>query len=335
MEKPDFASRMGKLKILMEKKRLDACLLNSRNDIFYYTGESIGDFSSLLVSSGKPCIFLTSLNNYVQKTSAFAVVWVRGIADIAKRLSRFKRTGFDEYTTSFWAFSELKKSKCSLVPFASQIKQPRMIKDEFELEHIGKASKIASKTLSNLGDLSGKTEMQVSDSIENAFRSSYSKPSFETIVASGKNSSHVHHINSSRTIGKKDLVVIDAGAVIDSYCSDISRTLCSLPGKREKQIIENVKETQCELIDMISEGVKYDDIQRKFENLMRKKRYKVLHSFGHGIGLSVHERPSKGDTLKEGMAITVEPGAYIKNFGGCRIEDIAIVRKGRAKILSS
>jgi Xaa-Pro aminopeptidase len=110
--------------------------------------------------------------------------------------------------------------------------------------------------------------------------------------------------------------------------------LCAKPGIREKKIVENVSGIQAELIGMATEGVRYDDIQKRYELLLKRKGYKLMHSFGHGIGIGVHERPAKGDVLKAGMVITVEPGAYMKGFGGCRIEDMVLVRKGSPRILT-
>ena len=335
MPKPDFSGRIRKLRTLMGSKGLDACLVNSRNDMFYYTGQEIGDLSFLLVTkNSKPTIFLTSLNNYVQPTERFGVVYMKGIQDVAKALKRFRLVGFDEYGTSCSTFSELRKSGAGLKPSASVIKEPRMVKDTYELGMIAKAAAIARKGISGAGPLAGKTEMSVLNRIELSFRNAGAKPSFETIVASGKHSAFVHHITGRKAIGKKDLVIIDAGAVAGGYCSDMTRTLCRSPGPKERRIIENIGNVQAELMDMAREGVRYDDVQKRFEALLEKKGYKVMHSFGHGIGTGVHERPTKGDFLKEGMVITVEPGAYVKGFGGCRIEDMIVIRKGRPRILT-
>jgi Xaa-Pro aminopeptidase len=329
MPRPDFPGRIRNLRALMEGKRLDACLVNGKNDIFYYTGQDIGDFSFLLVpKSSRPTIFLTSLNNYVRSTERFEAVYIKGIADVAKGIKQFRLVGFDEYGTSWSTFSELKKSGASLKPSASAIKEPRMIKDGYELQALSKAARLVNKSLYGLGPLAGKTEMAVLNRIELSFRNAGAKPSFETIVASGKHSSFVHHITDRKTIGKKDLVIVDAGAMVSGYCSDMTRTFCSRPGPKEKQIMENISEVQAELIDMSREGVKYDDVEKRFETLLEKKGYKVMHSFGHGVGTA------KGDVLKEGMIITVEPGAYISGFGGCRIEDMIVIGKGKSRILT-
>ena len=335
MEIHDFPSRIKKLRALMEKNRLEACLLNSKNDVYYYTGKDIGDSCFLLVpKNSKPCIFVTSLSNDIESTKDFNSIFIKEVSDISRRLKRFKRIGFDEYSTNYKVFSELKKSGPVLRPAASIIKEPRMVKDEWEMKQVAEAAAIARKIMSSLGEISGMSETEVSESIESSFRKAGAKPSFDTIVASGKHSAFVHHKPNRIVIKQSDLVIIDTGVIFSNYCSDMTRTFCKKPGPKEKRIMENISEIQAELIDMAREGVKYDDLEKRYESLMKKKGFKILHSFGHGIGLNVHERPSKGDVLKSGMVITVEPGAYIKNFGGCRIEDMVIVRKGRPEILT-
>jgi Xaa-Pro aminopeptidase len=334
MDRPDFSSRIKKLRALMEKRGMDACLINSRNDVYYYIGKDIGDSCFLLISEAKPCIFVTSLSNEIDPTKEFDAIFIKGISDISKKLKPFRRVGFDEYSTNYKVFSELKKSKATLKPAASIIKEPRMVKDEYETEQITKAADIARKTMSGLGEISGKSELEVSEAIESSFRKVGAKPSFDMIVASGQHSAFVHHKPDKNPIKQGDLVIVDIGAVFNNYCSDMTRTFCKKRGPRERKIMENVSEIQAELIGMAAEGVKYDDIQKRYEDILRKKGYKLMHSFGHGIGAGVHERPAKGDALKAGMVITVEPGAYIKGFGGCRIEDMIIVTKGKPKILT-
>ena len=334
MEAPDFSSRIKKLKTLLDVKGLDACLVNSRNDVYYYTGKNIGDSCSLLISEARPCMFVTSLSNEIEPTKEFDAIFIKGVSDISRRLKRFRRVGFDEYTTNYKVFSELKKSKPTLKPAAAIIKEPRMVKDEYEMGQIRKAADIARKAMSSLGEISGRNEAEVSEEIESSFRKCGAKPSFDSIVASGKNSAFIHHKPDITQIRRSDLVIIDMGAVFNGYCSDMTRTFCKKPGPRERKIMENISEIQSELIHMAVEGAKYDDIQKHYESLLKRKGYKLMHSFGHGIGIGVHERPSKGDVLKAGMVITVEPGAYIKGFGGCRIEDMVLVRKGKPKILT-
>ncbi len=97
--------------------------------------------------------------------------------------------------------------------------------------------------------------------------------------------------------------------------------------------MEDIKSIQAEVIGSVCAGLKFRELQEAYEKLMEGKGYKAMHSIGHGIGLDVHERPSIDEELKENMVITVEPGAYIKKFGGCRIEDMVLVKKDGSAVL--
>ena len=125
------------------------------------------------------------------------------------------------------------------------------------------------------------------------------------------------------------------GVRYNGYCSDITRTFCLRPDSKKKKISENVSFIQQEIIDSIKEGLSFDYVEKIYENLMKKNSYSVFHSFGHGVGLSPHERPVKKDILRNGMILTVEPGVYIKNLGGYRIEDMIVIKNGKAKVISN
>jgi Xaa-Pro dipeptidase len=99
--------------------------------------------------------------------------------------------------------------------------------------------------------------------------------------------------------------------------------------------VEDVRQMQQEIIGMVREGAAFGELQQRYEQLMKRKRYPVMHSIGHGVGLDVHERPFVGDVLRENTVITVEPGIYLKGLGGCRLEDMVLVKKGRSVVLSA
>lgn len=334
MKGPDFSRRVRKLRALMEEKGLEACLVSSRNGILYYTGAEAGEYSFLLVpKSSKPIIFATSLSNNIKPTERFGVFFIKDAGEIAKHAKQLGRIGFDEYSTIHFTFLKLKKSGLNLTPSASIINEARMVKDQWETSRIKKASSITAKIMHTLAT-SGKKELEIADRICFSFRKAGANLSFDPIVASGKNSAIVHHIPGKKTISKKDLLIVDMGAKFASYCSDMTKTFCKSPGQKEKRLMEDIREIQAELIGMATDGTAYDEIESQYEKIMGRKGYKVMHSFGHGVGIGVHERPSKGDVLRSGMVITIEPGAYIKNFGGCRFEDTVLLRKGKPEILT-
>lgn len=238
--------------------------------------------------------------------------------------------GYDEHSLSAHRFSILSK-RAKLEPSSRLIKEPRVVKEPMEIKSIRKAVRITEKVLGGI-ELVGKSEAEVAADIDCGFRRLGAGNAFETIVAGGPNSGFIHYRPGGRRILSNDMVVVDLGARFNGYCADMTRTFCAEPGSREKEIHENILGVQGKLIDEVVAGADFKGIQKIYKGLMEKLGYKVYHSFGHGIGLSEHE--GIGESFKESMVITVEPGAYIKGWGGCRIEDVVLVGKGKAKVLS-
>jgi len=324
----DYSSRLRRLREGMKSAGLDCALLSSSNDIYYYTGYRITEQGSVFLKVGmgsRPVMYVSPLENGASDIRTADVKPVRKLSDMALP----KVVGFDEHATSAAFFTKL-KNLSTLKPAAGIFKGPRAVKDSHEIAQMRKALDITKRALDRL-ESEGKTEAQVAKEADIIFRESGADNAFDTIVASGENSAFVHHRPDDRKIKRKDLVVIDLGARLNGYCSDISRTFCQSPGRREKELFENIKTIQDELIGSIKPGTKFSDVEKLYERLMKKSGYKVMHGFGHGVGLNVHERIE--GKLKEGMVITVEPGAYLKGFGGCRIEDMVLVKK-KPEILS-
>lgn len=327
----DFRSRFKRLRRLMEQKGLDAVIITDPHDIFYYSGYRVQtDERPFLITDGTDSwIGLSPLTGNVR---VFAdVFFVKRMGDVAKRLKGFDCIGFDEYSMTFYFHNFFRKKKVSLKPFSIMIKKPREVKDDLEIELIRKAIKTDKKALENF-DWPGKTEIQAAKSVDEIIFDSQAENAFETIVSSGRNAGNfIHHFPSGKVIAKRDLVIVDFGARVNGYCSDITRTFCSRPGGKERNMFETVKDIQGKILDFIIPGMKFKAVNDFYMKLMRKKRFRVLHGIGHGIGLFVHE---PCDVLQKGCVITIEPGIYMKNFGGCRIEDMILIKKNGIKILS-
>jgi Xaa-Pro dipeptidase len=214
------------------------------------------------------------------------------------------------------------------------IESSRMIKSPDEINCIQKSIEIAEVSLLKL-DFKG-TESQVAADLEYnmKFNGSF-KPAFDTIIASGKRSSLPHATISNNKL--ETPVVIDWGAVYNNYCSDITRTL--VDSEKEFEIFNIVMEAQKEAIKVIKPGIKVSYIDKVARDVIEEYGYgeNFIHSTGHGLGLEVHENPpiSKNSQFKlqKGMIITVEPGIYIKDKFGIRIEDDILV-KNQGKVLT-
>jgi Xaa-Pro aminopeptidase len=322
----DFVKRVGKLKALMKEKGLETALITDKNDIFYYTGFRPSDTGAFLVER-QPRLFVSRLDGEAELKSPFRVVFFKKLDEIRKHLEG-KVIGFDENHLSADAFLKFKR-KVKLKKASDMLKRPRLVKEPEELENIKKALKITGEVFRSL-DISGRTESDVRREIGRELLERNSEPAFDPIVASGENSYFIHHRVSGRRIRKDDFVILDIGARFRGYCSDITRTVCYRPDRRKGKLMEDVKEIQNRIIDKIEVGMGFREIQKYYKKLMGGK-FRVMHAFGHSTGLSVHEGFLR---VEPNMVITVEPGVYIKGLGGCRFEDMVLVKKQRVEVLS-
>jgi Xaa-Pro aminopeptidase len=318
----------------MEKNNLDCVLISSANDVYYYTG-CLGlredKFLLLFPRDSNPLFLVSPLSKEVKERYPNTVfIWKH--KDILDHFESYKRVGYDEFNLTANLFLRLNKLKVRLKPFGKFIKEPRMTKDSWEIEQIRKAIKITGKVLTKVSrNLVGRSEIEIANAIDIEFRKNMVLNAFETIVSSGKQTPFVHHKPNERVTKAKDLVLIDLGCKVNGYCSDITRMFCKTLKDREKQIYEDAKAIQKEIIENIKPGLTVKEIDSIQKNLFRRKGYKVTHSFGHGVGLSVHETIE--DELKENMVMTVEAGVYTETIG-IRIEDMVLVKKRKTEVLS-
>jgi Xaa-Pro aminopeptidase len=219
----------------------------------------------------------------------------------------------------------------------------RKVKDERELQLMRKAGKITSvgmqaayKTIKP-----GVTEIEVAAEIEYAMRKEGGWGiGFDTIVASGIRSAYPHGGCANRKIGKGDLVVVDIGSIYEHYCSDMTRTMVAgKPSEKQERMYEAVKTAQGKAYQVIKAKAKAKDIDQIARKTIRDAGYVPYdHGLGHGVGLEIHEPPTLSATSKDrlvaGNVVTNEPGIYIPNFGGIRIEDTVLVQEGKAEKLT-
>ena len=253
-----------------------------------------------------------------------------------------ENVGFEENYVTYAKYKEFKyRYKIhNLVETENIIEQQRMIKDEEELENIKKACEITRKCFEEISKylVPGRTELEIAKMIDNYFCENAEGIAFETIVASGENSSRPHAVPSNRKFTEQDIVVIDIGCKIKGYCSDMTRTFfIGEPTEEQRKVYNLVKKNHDQSIRDIYDGVNAKMIAKGVENDFNLNRFNLIHSLGHGVGLEVHERPflsTRVDfTLREKMVITIEPGIYLSGQFGVRIEDTILVQKACATIL--
>jgi Xaa-Pro aminopeptidase len=231
------------------------------------------------------------------------------------------------------------------VPVSGEVERLRAVKDAGELARMREAALLISDvwTAGLRHVRPGVSELAVAGELERAMKlRGASGPSFETIVASGPRSAWPHAQPTPKLLKKNELVVLDQGAILRGYCSDMTRTVfLGRAAGRVRGLYNAVLEAQQAAKAAIRAGVRAADVDSAARKVLRRHscvRY-FTHSTGHGLGIEVHEMPRLGmneeTLLEEGMVITVEPGVYIEGLGGIRIEDDVVVTAQGAEDLTS
>ncbi|HHT68112.1 MAG TPA: aminopeptidase P family protein [Firmicutes bacterium] len=225
------------------------------------------------------------------------------------------------------------------------VEELRMIKSDDEIDNIRSAARIADEAFAQLLPTlrSGLTEREVALELEFLMRKAgASGMSFDPIIASGPRSALPHARPGDRIFSVGDFVVFDFGCVVNGYCSDMTRTVViGEPEEKHLTIYDLVLEAQMESLKAVGPGKTGAEIDAIARNIISDNGYGEYfgHGLGHSLGLEVHENPrlSKTDqtVLQPGMIVTVEPGVYLPDFGGVRIEDLVLVTEDGHEVLSS
>lgn len=231
-----------------------------------------------------------------------------------------------------------------MIPMEDYVIRQRAVKDAKEIEAIQAAAAIADGAFRHTLDKirPGMTEMDVALELETHMRKQGATgPSFATIVASGVRSALPHGVASAKVLETGDFVTMDFGAVYDGYVSDLTRTIClGTPSDVQREIYGIVLEAQTHALASARIGMTGKALDAVARNLIEAKGYGQAfgHSLGHGIGLNIHEEPriskASDDVLCSGMVITIEPGIYLPNVGGVRIEDDLLLSEAGNQVLT-
>lgn len=270
----------------------------------------------------------------------------REAATILKKAG-ISRVGFEAQHTSVAAWQEIGKllgKSSATVATSLAIENLRQIKDADELHIIREAVRIADETMQEtLASLrAGQTEREVAQRIENGVKSrGASGLSFETIVASGARGALPHGVASDKALETGDMITIDMGAKFQDYCSDMTRTVClGKSSERQREIYELTYRAQVAACEAIAPGLGCKAADKVARDVIAAGGFKKEfgHGLGHGVGIDIHEAPrlsklGKGQ-LAAGQIVTSEPGIYLADFGGVRIEDMLLVTDTGAEILT-
>ena len=270
-----------------------------------------------------------------------------GKIDLMKEwFGRAKRIGINGQGLTYSNLLEIKKAapKAEIVDISNAIAASRLVKDSDEMERLRKACQIASQVGEELPSIVKEGMAEYEAAAEVGYRMmklGASTTSFTTIASWGPNSAEPHHEPDGSKLKKGDMVLFDYGALYSKYASDVTRTFVfGRAEKWQKEIYEIVLQAQLEAIDAIRPGVEAKEIDAVARRIIDATQYKgrFIHSLGHGIGLSVHDggrfSPTSSIILEENMVMTVEPGIYLPEKGGVRIEDDIRVTKNGCEVLT-
>jgi Xaa-Pro aminopeptidase len=266
------------------------------------------------------------------------------LADLITEL-KIENLGFEEEVVTFSQYSSFKeKFNCELTPLDGMVENIRVIKNEAEIASIKKAAEIADNAFEHMRKFIkvGMTELEIALELEFFMKKQGAKfLSFPSIVASGYRSSLPHGEPTNKVVQNGEFLTLDYGCVFEEYCSDMTRTfVIGQPDEKMLEVYNTVLEAQLLALEAIKPGVKASLIDKIARDYITKKGYGDYfgHGLGHGVGREIHEAPSVNSKseiiLSAGMVITDEPGIYLPNFGGVRIEDLVVVTENGCETLS-
>ena len=328
---------------------LDAMIVSNPINIKYLTGI---EAEGILILARKENFFLTD-GRYIESVRSLLTIEDEIIVEDIKDLSDqdqenlflfCENVGFEENYVTYAKYKEyMYKFKIhSLVETELLIEKQRAIKDQEEIRNITKACNITDDCFEYLLNYIkiGMTEKQIANAIERFFRINGAEElAFDTIVASGPNSSMPHAVPTDRKIEYGDVITIDMGCKYNGYCSDMTRTIFVGEIDEEVEKVYNlVLKNQIQTIGEMKEGAICKNVARMVVNDFEINGYDLIHGLGHSLGLEIHEIPNLGTKseviLKPNMIITDEPGIYIPGRFGIRIEDTVIVGKSTGVALT-
>jgi Xaa-Pro aminopeptidase len=345
------AGRLAAVSAGLEDRKIDALLVTGLPNIRYLSGFT-GDNAILLAARGRSILFTDPRFEIqaAQETSC-PVKIAKGplVVDVAAAIKRLglKRIGFEPARITVQVLKGLSgrlPMRAAMHETDGWIEQLRMVKSEEEIARIRRSVIVNSQAFEQAARRVrvGMSEADLAAELEYRMRRlGAEKPSFETIVAGGARSALPHAQPTSAKLAGGQLIVVDMGATVDGYCSDMTRMLfLGEPGPKVKRTYRAVLEAQLAGVDAVRDGASTSKVDGAARRVLRGYGLDraFVHSTGHGLGLEIHEPPRIGrkdkSRLQEGMAVTIEPGVYLEGFGGIRIEDTVVVTRSGCEVLT-
>jgi Xaa-Pro aminopeptidase len=347
----EFVERRRSIAAGLESRKIDALLVTAPPNVRYLSGFT-GDNGNLLIYAGGAILF-TDPRFAIQaaQQASCRIKISRGplAADVLAAIGRLRlrRIGYDPSRTTCAYLGALQSKlplHASLEASSGWVEALRMVKSTAEIERIRRSVETNSRAFEQAAARlrPGMKELDLAAEVEYRMRRlGAEKPSFETIVACGLRSALPHAQPTAAKIQHGDLVIVDMGAFQDGYASDMTRMLfVGTPPAKVKRTYAAVLEAQLAATAKVRAGARTAAVDGAARQVLRKhglERF-FVHSTGHGLGLEIHEPPRIGRRdqlrLQAGMTITIEPGVYMEDFGGIRIEDTVLVTETGCQVLT-
>lgn len=359
----DYESRVQQVREKMAEQQMDGFMVIVAENRRYLSGFSAEDTQfdetagALLITASRMVIATDS--RFELQAQREAPRWERFIykKGLAQELPEIlqdldlRRLGFESARLSVQQLNQMREAlssagmKIELLDTENLVEALRLRKSEAEIEAIRHALELAEDAFKRLREslTAGRSEVDLAWGLERAMREAGAEElSFPVITAAGQNAALPHAVPGTRKIAAGEPILFDWGARLHGYCSDISRTVViGKPDDTFRAVFSAVYEAQQKAIEAIRPGVSGKQVDKVARDHIAQAGFagKFGHGLGHGTGLAVHEAPRlspiREDTLEPGMVFTVEPGIYLPDWGGVRLENMVAVREHGAEVLNA
>lgn len=352
--------RVEKLQSWMKENEVEVSFITSSENVFYLSRYFTNPHERLLAlvvfQQEEPFLVCPSMEVHDARRSGWEheIIgysdiqnpWEMIQSAIQKRINTVSKTAIEKEHMNVERYEQLSNlfPKAAFISAEEKLRILRMIKDAKELKIIEEACALADYAVefgaSEIKE--GKTELDVLNAVEYALKQKgVTEMSFATMVLTGANAASPHGTPGLTKIQKGDLVLFDLGVIVDRYCSDITRTVAYGDiNDKQKEIYDTVLKAQLAAIEASKPGITAAEVDLTARRIIANAGYGEYfpHRLGHGLGISVHEYPSMTETnqlvIEEGMVYTIEPGIYVPEVAGVRIEDDIFITADGAKVLT-
>lgn len=338
----------------MEKQGLNQIIVTSAPSIFYLTGKWISPgerMIALYLNTNGRHKFIVNKLFPIYEDLGVDILWYSDIEDpinlLCTVVDKEKALGVDKTWPAHFLINLMNRNIVKgFVNSSPIIDRLRMIKDEEEIKLMKKSSNINDKVMKELWEnfKEGYSEKYYSNLLAELYeKEGVNSFSFSPIIATSPNGADPHHKSGNSKLRKGQSIVIDMGGIYNYYCSDMTRTIFfgEAPTKEHEKIYNIAKEANLKAISKVKDGVKFSEIDKAARGHIEEAGYGeyFTHRTGHSIGIECHDfgdvSSVNNDEVKSGMIFSIEPGIYLKDNFGVRIEDLVLVTKNGCEVLNS